>query len=407
MPNSTLIIRYDAVFAVLFLLLGASSVLADELDTWNVLIGSSVTHDSNLFRLSESSDTQALLGTSKRSDTIFTNNLGVKIQKPYSLQRFELDINLTDYRYKTFDYLDYTAKNYSAAWRWSLTPDLRGNLSIKRQQSLNNYSDYQNYDKQNLRTEEERRFDADLDVGAGWHVSGGVFESTRKNSAQFIEEGDTALVSSEAGLRHVFTSGASVGYLNRIGRGSYENRPQPISNRMLDNKYSQVDNELTFKWPITAKSTLDARIGWRERNHEHYSARDYSGLIGKLNLDWNISAKTRLTGEWNRELSSYQSQLSSYWIADRFTVSPIWQISAKTALRLRYDYIRRNYRAAVIASSLSDRRDNQHTGLIAFDWQPMTSLSLSASVSGEKNSSNQPNGGYKDTVGAINAQLSF
>ena len=81
--------------------------------------------------------------------------------------------------------------------------------------------------------------------------------------------------------------------------------------------------------------------------------------------------------------------------------------SAKTALRFSYDYARRDYQGAVVTSSFRDRSDKLRTGLIAFDWQPMNSVSLSASLSNERRSSNQSGNDYKDTTANINAQLSF
>ncbi|HBA09745.1 MAG TPA: hypothetical protein DCW48_09485, partial [Methylotenera mobilis] len=90
----------------------STPVLADEQDALNFSAGAAVTFDDNLFRLPDSADTRQSIGKSSRSDRILITNAGIKIDKPYSLQRFQLDLNLIDNRYDTNSYLDYTAFNY-------------------------------------------------------------------------------------------------------------------------------------------------------------------------------------------------------------------------------------------------------------------------------------------------------
>jgi exopolysaccharide biosynthesis operon protein EpsL len=351
-PNGELLLRMSPMsnqkqsftprFAITALsgLLCAGVAGADSLDTWNVSFGRSVMYDKNLFRLSDSADTRALLGTNERSDVITTDTLGLKISKPYSLQRFELDLNLAKYSYNRFDYLDFTATNYAAAWRWSITPSLRGNLISTRQEALNNFVDNLNYRNRNVRTDEHQRFDADLDLGAGWHLLGGVFRTVRENSAVFLQERDNTLTSAELGGRYDFTSGSSIGFIHRTGRGTYDNQSQPLPVPLLDNGFDQTENMLTFSWPLTVKTNINGRIGHLAREHDHYAARDYSGTVGALSMNWEISGKSRLSTGVTRQLSSYETASSSYTTIDRFFFSPVWQISEKTALRLRYDYIK-------------------------------------------------------------------
>ena len=383
----------------LFCLFSVGGVRADSLDTLNLYVGETLTYDNNLFRLPDLVDA--------RSDKIAATTLGLKINKPYSLQRFELDVNLVDYRYQTYDYLDFVGKNYSAAWRWSLTPSLHGNLTTNRRESLNSFTDYRNFRTQNLRIDEDSRLDADYDLGAGWHVVGGVFQLVRTNSEPFVQEGDNTLTSTEAGVRYQFTSGTTLSFLNRIGRGVFDNRPEPIPSALLDNRFDQNENLISIKWPLTEKTSMDARLGWLDRQYDNYSERDYSGVVGALNLNWGITDKTRISGGIGRELSSYQSLTSSYTVTDRFNLTPVWQMSAKTALRLRYDYSSVDYLGSLVSNPLGDRVDRIQTGLIAVDWQPLNSVSVSASIVNDSRSSSQSLNDYKDTTASINAQINF
>ncbi|MBK7424485.1 MAG: putative exosortase B-associated extracellular polysaccharide biosynthesis transporter EpsL [Propionivibrio sp.] len=388
-------------------LLCASVARADNLDSWNIFVGTNVTYYSNLFLLPASADARLLIGTSDKSDILTATTLGLKVSKPYSMQRFELDLNIIDYRYRNFDYLNFTAPNYTAAWRWSLTPYLTGNLTSSYQESMNNFYDTRNFRRQNLRTVENQRFDADLNLGAGWHLLGGVTQDVSKNSEIFVAEGDTTINSLEAGGRYVFTSGTTLKYINRTGRGVYDNRPVPIPVVLLDNQFDQTINELSLKWPITDKTSLDARIGWLDRSHDTYTERDFSGTIGALSVNWNITDKTLIRGGWTRQLSAYETLYSSYTATDNFYVNPVWQMSAKTALRFRYDYATIDYKGAIAPTSLNGRNDTLNTALLAVDWQPLNALSLSATVTDSRRTSSAPDSDYKNATAGINVQFSF
>jgi hypothetical protein len=98
---------------------------ADELDTLQFRAAMNKTYDSNLFRRANN----------EVAEQITTTTLGVKLDKTYSLQRLIVDMYYVDYKYNENDYLDYGAKNYSASWLWSLTPNLTGTLSSQRTQT--------------------------------------------------------------------------------------------------------------------------------------------------------------------------------------------------------------------------------------------------------------------------------
>ncbi|MBL8414028.1 MAG: putative exosortase B-associated extracellular polysaccharide biosynthesis transporter EpsL [Propionivibrio sp.] len=388
-------------------LLCASAARADNLDTWNIFIGTNVTYYSNLFLLPPSANAQLLIGTSDKSDILTATTFGLKINKAYSLQRFELDLNIIDYRYRNFDYLNFTAPNYNAAWRWRLTPYLSGNLSSSFQESMNNFYDTRNFRRQNLRTYENQRFDADLELGAGWHLLGGVTQDVSKNSEIFVAEGDTTINSVEAGARYAFPSGSSLKYINRTGRGVYDNRPVPIPAIQLDNQFDQTTNELSLKWPISDKTSLNGRIGWLDRSHDTFTSRDFSGTIGELSLNWNVTDKTLIRGGWTRQLAAYETEYSSYTVTDGFYFNPIWQTSAKTALRFRYDYMTIDYLGAIAPTAFNGRSDKLNTALLAFDWQPLNALSLSATVTDSRRTSNTPDNDYKNATAGINVQFNF
>ncbi len=397
----------SSLLAALPPLLVATHARADADDAINLTAGVNVQHHSNLFLLPSGVDPQAVLGTSTKSDLISTASVGLKLNKPYSLQRFELEATVVDNRYRTFSYLDFTALNYAAAWRWKLTPSLYGNLTATRTESLNSFSDYRRYDNQNLRVDENQRFDGIYEIDGNWRIVGGLARITRTNSEVFVQEGDNRINAVNAGIRYDFRSGSSLSYMAKTGRGEYMNRPQPIPVLLLDNRFDERENALHLLWKITGKANIDARAAYLERISADFSARDYSGNVGNLKLNWEISANTFLAAGWARELSSYQSISSSYTSTDRFTLAPYWRISEKTGLRLRYDHAQLEYRGAIAPTPQNGRVDTLRTGMVALEWQALRSVAVTTSLQSDRRTSNLPGNDYSTTITNISAQVSF
>jgi len=390
--TSTPLLSGIGLLAILPTLLVSPHARADAEDPLNLIAGVSVVHDDNLFRKPSGSE---------KSDVITVSTVGLKYYKPYSLQRFELEADLQDHRYNTFDYNNFTALNYAAAWRWSLTPYLHGNLTSDRKESLNSFSDSPDSGTRNLRTDENQRFDGVLDVSGSWRILGGVAQSTRTNQASTPELG-TRLNTAEGGLRYDFPSGSSFSYIARKGQGKYFNQSQSISSTFSDNRFDQIENEVRMIWPITAKTTIDARAAHISRTHDHASELDYAGNVGNINVNWAVTEKTSLNASLGRELSSYQSENSNVVSTDRFSIGPLWQITEKTALRGRYDYAQRDYRGSV-----SDRVDHLRTAMIALEWKALRTLTVSASLQDERRNSNVPGQDFKSMQAGIAAQLAF
>lgn len=389
------------------LLLLAPPASADAEDTFSIVAGVNQLHDDNLFRLSSSADPQTVLGKSTKADDITVSSLAFKVNKPYSLQKFEFEVSLIDYRYRNFSYLSYSTQPYKAAWRWSVTPSLHGNLTTERTQSLNSFADYTGYTTRNTHVDERTRFDGVLDLSASWHLLAGVAQSTSTNSQVTLGQSNSRVNTAEAGVRHTFPSGSALSYIVRNGRGDYFNRPDPLLAGLSDNRFDDRLNELRLLWALTGKASVDTRLAHFQRTHAHYAMRDFGGNTGSVNLNWSISGKSFLTASAARELGSYQTFSSSYTTTDRLTLSPYWQFGAKTALRARYDYARRDYLGAIAATPANNRSDTLRTAMIALEWQPLRSLSVSGSLQSETRASNQPGLDYRDKTLGLTAQLTF
>jgi exopolysaccharide biosynthesis operon protein EpsL len=233
-----------------------------------------------------------------------------------------------------------------------------------------------------------------------------------------VQDFNNRVRSVEGGILYAFPSGASFTYKVRSGAGDFINRPAPIESSLFDTRFSEMEHGLHMIWPITGKTTIDARVGHLDRKHAHFHQRDFSGIVANFNLNWAVTSKTRITASWARELFNSQTSLafqlrgfetfsSSFAVNNRFTFMPVWQISEKTALRLRYDYSMRDFQGAVAAIPNPDRSDSIHSGLIAFDWRPMNMLWVSATLQRDHRTSTHRGFDYDSAAASVSARLNF
>lgn len=387
-------------------LAASAGALAEGADDLRFFAAQGLVHDSNLFRLPSNANTQALIGRSSAAETIGITTLGARYSRSYSLQQVELDMRVTNYQYQNFGYLGFLATNYRAAWRWSYTPHLYGNLSTSRDQSLNSFIDFRGFNQRNERIDTRTRFDAAYELDARWRLQGGLTRTARSNQLAILEEGDYRANAFELGGRYVLPSGSSAGYTLRSTDGSYANRPFPSAGG-FDNGYSQLDNEMRVKWAISRDTSADFMVGHRHRSHPNYPQRDYSNLVGSASVNWAYSGKSGLSAGWTRELETFETANFNYTQVDRFSVGPVWQVSPKTTVRLRLEHAIRDFRGTPAGFATAQRRDTTNDASVSLDWEPYRFLLISASLQNSRRSSSSPGLGYNSNIINVNAQLTY
>lgn len=392
---------------LMLVLAAAAPVWADTLDTFFITASVAEQYDDNLFRLPGDIDPQPLIGRSSASEYITTTSVMFNVNKAYSLQRFELQAGISDHRYRNFSYLGFLAKSYKGVWHWSLTPALHGNLLAERSQTGASFSDYRGYNKSNVVTQDRKRLDAELELGAAWHLLGGLTRSQTANAESPQGENDSRSDSAELGLSYSFPSGTRLRYIARTATGEYINRRDPVLFGMTDTGFADNEHTLSIERDLGGKTKLDARIAYFSRQHDHYAARDFDGITGGANINWLVTGQTQVRAGYSRQLASDQNFYSSYTETDRFFVAPRWQIGDKTALNLRYEIARRDYAGAIAQTSANGRSDTLRTAMIGIDWNPVRDLVLSASLQKDRRDSNLPGLDFDSNSCFVSAQISF
>ncbi len=373
-------------------------------DTFKINAGYALLHDSNLFRLPDNADVLASTGRSSSAELVGTSTIGLAFSKAYSLQQFDISVSLVDYRYRNFDYLSFTANNYTAAWSWSLTPRLRGAARSERTETLNSFADFQGVSQRNTRTNLNTRLDGEYELDGVWRVLGGISRASQTNEAPVVAGDDTRTTTGNGGLRYLFASGSSISYIYSIAGGRYTKREL---SPLLDDRFKQQNHELRLNWLFSGKSTADLSAAYLDRSHPNVPERDFSGLVTRASLLWNWTDKTSLVAGFSRELAAYQTNDSNYTQTHRMSVGPLWKITPKVTLRLRHEFTHIDYRGQPSILPASQRTDRTNDSFASLDWQPMRSVLLSSSLQYSRRSSNQNNLDYRSTQGNLSAQLRY
>lgn len=377
------------------LLLVSSVAYADDNDTLNFIAGVSRQHDNNLFRTP----------SAEQSDNITTAYAGIRIDKPYSLQRFKFDYTFTSYKYQTNGFLDFNATDYNAAWLWALTPYLTGVLSADRKQQLNDFKDLGGSTAQNIRTTENQHFDADFSPHGNWHLLAGLTRSDQTNSQIFNEESDFSMNSVNAGLKYAFPSGSAITLMGNDRNGEYTKRKlNAIS--LYDSGFNETEAEAKLDWLISGKSKVNLRLAHVKREHDNFSQRDYSGEQGSLSYIWMPTGKMQLSATASRQLSSYQTSDSNYTRTDSLSISPVYSISAKITARANASISERTFLGDGLLPS-AGRVDKEKLASIGIDWAPYRSVTLGANVQRSSRSSNIDHLDFTDTSAGLSAGLFF
>jgi len=370
-----------------------------------VVLGGSVMWDANVFRLPGSVDPLLALGKPNKDDRISTTYVGLRIDKSFAQQRFQLDVTETTTRYNNFTFLDFDALDYRGAWLWHLTPRLSGALSTEHRQALVPFADFRGFQR-NISNTDRRNFNLDGWLAGGWHLLLGVFDSETKYSQVFLPQTSSRSRGADAGLRYIAASGSSVTATRRSSKGTTINQPlDPVN--FIDDGFRIQESELQSTWLVSGKSALNGRLAWVERSHEHFPQRDFSGMAGNFDYTWTPTAKLRLVLSARRDIGAWWDLISSYSVSDTLSFTPTWQASTKTVVRMRLDCAQRDYRGPVIANPGPLRDETVCSAGLGADWTPLRYVTFSANLQRDQRSSNYSAFDFQDTIAVVSASLMF
>ena len=396
----------------------AAALFNDRLELW---AAQNVTHDSNVFRISDDLD-PATIGAQKRGDTSYTTHLGATLRVPWSLQRFEADLDWYRTKYDTFEDLDFTGHRARLAWAYNVANRLTGVASINDTRGLSSFRNIQAREKDVVKARQ-----ADLTAAwlatPRWRVDGRVVavETEHSNPLRKIDDIETAAV--ETGISYVTPRENLFGASARFERGrSPDGVPLtlfqpgvPTSPGItFDNKYRQWAAGVTATWIPTAHSRFDGRAEWLDRRYDQFTARNYRGPAMRAVYTWAPTVKTAIAFGALRDFAPPEEVQSSRVIVTGAYIRPKWSATEKITVQGNLEYNVWDYKGGVIAGTAGTHTavfgDFEHRVRMigaSVQWQPLRRIWLNAGYNHEKRTSTLRFGDYDVDVVFVEGRIGF
>ena len=418
---------------------------AERLDgrIWRPFVYGALHWDDNIFRLSSSANTQAILGTSDRSDMVRRLGAGIRADIPISLQRVVLEASIEDNHFDTFDRLDYVGHRLTGIWRWQVGRQLSGDAGGTTRKVLGGYGDLATGTR-NLVTENRGFASAGYMVTPRWRVRGAVDASDVEHSDPARAVLETRTASTTLGVDYMTPGASSVGGQVRYTSGESPNQ-QLVGGTLVNNDYDQTETSLVARWVLTAKTALDGRIGYTRREHEQLPGRDYNGATGRLRFDWGATPKTHLNVSAWREVQPFQTLLStvivappaagslgaaqgtfagpgtppaevvtaegvaSYVIARGYSIGPVWAPTEKIVVQARLLEEKQDFQGDPgITLAVNPRREDTYRAWgLSVGYAPLRALQLALAFQSGKRTSNVAGRDYDFDSVTLSGRFSF
>ena len=360
-------------------------------------LGTSVTWDSNVFRVPDGA----------QSDTFRTTFAGLDLDKSFSQQRLTASITKRETRYDKFTSLDRDALDYNGNFYWRAGPRFSGVLHVDHSESEVSFDDAQGTTTLIKRTTDRHDASVDVLIYNRWHLLARFYDAKSTTSQVFLAQPSTDINAREVGLRYVTGSLNSVTFTRRSRTGQ-NILPGGLIANLIDTDFTENEGELQATWNVTGKSTLNGRLTWLERTHQHLPQRDFSGTAGELGYFWTPTGKLSFRLSAIRTILPWTADTqASYRVDDLLVLRPTWQVSDKVKLSLTPLLRVSDFRGPVAALTGPLRRDTLRSVTFTADWSPVDGVLLSAALQHQQRRSTIPNLDFKDRIATLNALLKF
>lgn len=373
-------------------------------DRVEVFAGENVTYDSNVFRISSKLDPNQAIGSGDRSDVISSTSLGATLDVPWSLQRFQAGYTWYANRYHRFSTLDFDGHAARAAWLWSVTPELTGDLGYTDTTSLANFANIQGTVPDVLRTRQAFANAVWFPV-ARWRIHGGAAAVRQDHGDPGQQVNDIESATGVAGVSYVTPKDDRIGVEARVERGRSPHDELAFGGP-IDNEYHQRSIGVVGHWTATGHSTLDARVDWLRRDYDQGSQRDFSGPTFRFSHTWTPTGKLTVVTAAQRDVGPVQDvQSSSFVLVKGVSVRPRWALSDKVSIEGDAEYNIWDYRGDLL-TGLSWTHRVRTFGLSLL-YRPAQRILIQCGLSHEMRTSTLPLADYKDDIASVSARIGF
>ncbi len=381
---------------VLAAMLGCALSSASAQGELHLRMSMQLTHDSNLFRLSDDRDIRSL-GQESRSDWISSVALGLDADVPISQQRLQLSLQANDVRYRSADSLNYTGSNVNAKWLWRAGKRASGTLGASREEVLSDFADLATVDR-NIRVTRKMHGALRFWLMPDWWLVS-ILDRVEISNERAQRSADHEDQAASMGVEYRTAADNSVVFQVRRTDGVSPNDIE-FAGFPFDNDFKQSDVETVVDWRVNGFWRTRARLGYTQRKHDEFSDRDFSGLTGYWSQDWFATGKLAFNVTAKREIGSYQDFTTNYIETTALTFTPTWVYSDKLRFQAGLELRKRDYQGDPnIFLATGTRRNDDITSLsVSALYAPWRNIDFALSLRQQDRNSNVSSFDYNATT---------
>jgi len=354
-----------------------------------------VRYDSNIFRRD----------SNEEDETIGYLGAGVNADWKLSRQHLLLDVDVARAKYDSQDQLDHTRIRGRGTWAWQVGNLWSGGLGYDYKKELSSFNERLITDK-DMRTTQTGLLDAGYQIHPDWRLVAGA--NLRDVSYQERKRLDRDSYSGSLEVQYQNTLNTRVGVLGQYTKNDLND--ENIGGVTIDNDYDETQISGVFYWEGTAKSALEARLGYVDVSYNELDDRNFNGVSYRAIYHWVHSEKTKIDVEAWREPSSLSDEITDYVLAQGISISPTWEITSKVSLDGELLYNNDDFKARNdIITPLGFQRRDDDTWMfsVTAKWAPRNYLGLSVGYRKENRDSSIDERDFDDNQVNAKVQVQF
>jgi exopolysaccharide biosynthesis operon protein EpsL len=364
----------------------------DPTDVIQIEATAAISRDDNLYRLPDVDPRLFGISPEQKSDTVRVLGIGLKLDKEISRQRIVADLKLNDTTYDDNPQLDNTGYNGGLTWDWQIGNNWDGKLGARRRKYQASFSSTD----RRLTTKDIIKATSYTASGGyrfhpRWRIGGEIHTREYSHSAASRRTSDFESSGTAITLTYRTPANNSIGVRLNHDEGEYPNRPLP-GVAVFDNSYTENEANAVIAWRLSGATALNGTLGWTERRHDNFPARDFSGVTGRLSATWEPTGKMHLTVTALRDIRSLEDEVSNYVLVNSIAISPQWAVTSKIALYAALIREEREYLGdpGIVLADVQAREETLKTARIGVTYSPLRYLNLTLSYQRGDRRSNRP-----------------
>ncbi len=351
-------------------------------------------HDSNVFRVADSTVATQFYGGPRLGDTDFRYVAGADGTYLWGLQKLTATVEGRKIDYDHFTFLNHYEYLGSLQLDWKAASLLDGVVQFKQEHLAAYFGDRQS---PTLEVDTDRNIvgKLNLKIRTDWRLETGINFRTYDSPLQFYPDFAEHQTGTHLGLSYLgvanLTYGVGVDHIS--GSFTHATGVGP---------YTQTSADLQMTYLITGLTSLNGALGYTKRN-QGVGEDSFGAVTGQFSYKRQLTGKTSMTAQVARNVFSYTASAGSE-IDSTASIAADWQATYRLDVGLKLAYTRSTFVGQAIPGSVANGRvDHSPQESLNITYQALRNLQIKAYANAQRRSSNVYFDTFNDNTVGIQA----